>query len=192
MTTIRKDAAPMTRAYSLIEFKAVDEEKRIITGLATTPSVDRVGDVVDPKGAKYQLPVPLLLGHDSSQPIGNVTKATITKNGIEITAQIAKTDEAGTLKDRLDEAWQSIKLGLIRGLSIGFRSIDSERIEGTFGVRFTKWEWLELSAVVVPANSDASIQTIKQFDSPRTAEHRIVRLTPPGETGQRVVRLTSP
>jgi HK97 family phage major capsid protein/HK97 family phage prohead protease len=153
------------RAYSILEIKSIDEEKRVIEGIATTPSTDRVGDIVEPMGAQFSLPLPLLLHHDSTQPIGEVVSAKQTKDGIIIKAQIAQSSEPGTLKDRLDEAWQSVKIGLIRGLSIGFKALEVSDIKGTFGQRFTKWLWLELSAVTVPANQDASILAIKAIDT---------------------------
>ena len=150
----------MNRAYSAIEIRAVDDEKRIIEGIASTPVADRMGDVVDPMGAEFKLPIPLLFQHDSGHPIGHVIKATVTKAGIKITAQIAK----GVLP-KIDEAWALIKSGLVRGLSIGFRPTqDPEPIKGTYGVTFKKWEWLELSAVTIAANSEASILQIKSAD----------------------------
>ena len=158
--------ATITRAYSLLEVKSVNEDARVITGIASTPETDRMGDIVEPKGAQFKLPIPLLWQHNSREPIGHVTKARVTDAGIEITAQITKFDEPGKLKDRLDEAWQSIKAGLVRGLSIGFQSIESARIDGTLGYRFIKWLWLELSAVTIPANGEATITAIKSLDAP--------------------------
>lgn len=155
----------MNRAYSLLTIKAANEDERIIEGVATTPEVDRAGDIVEPEGAEFTLPIPLLWQHNSEQPIGHVTRAKVTKDGIEISAKLARIEEPGTLKDRLDEAWQSIKAGLVRGLSIGFKSLESARIEGSFGVRFIRWMWLELSAVTIPANSEATIQTVKSIDA---------------------------
>lgn len=155
----------MNRAYSLIEIRALDDDARIIEGLATSPVTDRAGDIVDPKGAQFTLPLPLLWQHRSDEPIGHVTKAKVTADGIQIQAQIAK----GVLP-RIDEAWALIKSGLVRGLSIGFRATkDPEKIDGSWGVKFTNWEWLELSAVTIPANSEASILAIKQFDAPHVA-----------------------
>lgn len=154
----------MKRAYSVLEIKGMDEGERVIEGIATTPETDRMGDVVEPKGATFKLPIPLLWSHDSTQPIGHVERAKVTPQGIEVWARIVKVNDAGRLKERLDEAWHSIKSGLVRGLSIGFRPIDTEPIKGTFGLKFTAWEWLELSTVVVPANSDASITAIKSAD----------------------------
>lgn len=152
------------RAYSLLEVKSIDEEQRIITGIATTPTPDRYGDIVEPKGAEFQLPIPLLWQHKSSEPVGEVFEAKVTAAGIEIRARFAKIDEPGKLKDRIDEAWQSVKAKLVRGLSIGFSSIEYSLME-TGGYRFLKWAWLELSAVTIPANAEASIATVRSFAS---------------------------
>lgn len=180
----------LKRAYSLLEIKSVDDEKRELTGIATTPSTDRMGDVVEPKGAEYELPIPFLWQHDAHQPIGQVVKAKPSKDGIEVTVKLVKTDEPGSLKDRLDEAWQSIKLGLVRGLSIGFQSIEHARIEGTYGMRFMKWLWLELSAVTIPANAEASITSIKSIDTQLLAasgrmQKGVALLKTPGVSGNK-------
>ncbi len=153
------------RAYSLLEIKALDAAQRIIEGIATSASTDRAGDVVEPSGATFDLPIPLLWQHDSTQPIGQVLEARHTKAGIYIKARIASVSEPGILKDRLDEAWQSIAAGLVRGLSIGFKSLEHSFDKTTGGMHFLKWLWLELSAVTIPANADASIATIKHYDS---------------------------
>jgi uncharacterized protein len=156
------------RAYSVLEVKSVDEDKRIIRGVATTPTVDRVGDIIDPLGVKFENPLAFLWQHRHDQPIGSVKFDKPTKAGINFEAEIASTDEPGTLKDRLDEAWQSIKMGLVRAVSIGFRPIEYAFME-TGGVRFIETEVYELSAVTIPANSDALISTIKSLDA--TARH---------------------
>jgi phage head maturation protease len=56
-----------------------------------------------------------------------------------------------------------MKSGLVRGLSIGFRATKAEPIKGG-GYRFKEWNWLELSAVTIPCNAEASITSIKRFD----------------------------
>lgn len=154
----------ISRAYSVLEMKGIDEERRILTGIASTPTPDRMDDIVEPKGAIFKLPLPFLWQHRHDAPIGHVTKATVKATGIDVEIQLAKIDEAGILKDRVDEAWQSIRAGLVRGLSIGFSAIESAKIDGTWGRRFLKWDWLELSAVTVAANAEATIQTIKAMD----------------------------
>ena len=177
----------IVRAWSTLEVKgATDADgKRTFTGIASTPSTDRMGDIVEPKGAQFKLPLALLWQHDARQPIGWVKAAKVTEKGIEVQAEMASIDEAGTLKNRLDEAWQSLKSGLVRGLSIGFRAIESQDIKGTWGQRFTKWDWLELSAVTIPANQDASILAIKSLDAKHlAASGRTVNgPSPPGVSG---------
>lgn len=177
----------MDHAYAVFDLKSVDKEARIITGLASSAAPDRIGDIVEPAGASFKLPLPLLWQHDSRQPIGEVFAAKLTHAGIEIKARVAEYDLAGQLKDRLDLAWQSIRLGLVRGLSVGFRAIESKPIAGTFCTHFLKWEWLELSAVTIPANAEASIQTIRSIDAPHLAAGR-----PPAERSHPVVSSVTP
>jgi HK97 family phage prohead protease len=159
-----KEAAMQNRAYSVLEIKSVDEDKRIVRGVATTPTVDRVGDIIDPLGVKFENPLAFLWQHRHDQPIGSCKFSKPTKNGIDFEAEIAKIDEPGTLKDRLDEAWQSIKTGLVRAVSIGFRPLEYAFME-TGGIRYNECEVYELSAVTIPANSDALITQIKSIDA---------------------------
>lgn len=154
----------VTRAYSTFEVKAINEDMRTVTGIASTPSTDRMDDIVEPKGAQFKLPLPMLWQHDARQPVGHVTAAKVTTAGIQVTCQFAKVDEPPSLKDDLDRAWAMVKAGLVRGFSIGFNALESVDIEGTWGRRYTRWDWLELSAVTIPANADCSIQTIKSID----------------------------
>lgn len=191
----RQPPPHIRRAYSVLRIKQMDEDKRELTGIATTPETDRAGDIVEPDGAKYSLPIPFLWQHDTTQPIGHVVAAKVNKAGIEVKVKLAKIDEPGRLKDRLDEAWQSIKLGLVRGLSIGFQSIEHSFIEGSYGIRWIAWDWLELSAVTIPANADASIATIKSIDaqalaaSGRTKPKAVVRLSQPAGASANKSRL---
>lgn len=171
----------MNKAYSVLTLKAAREDTREVLGLATTPSADHVGDIVEPKGAKFSLPIPLLWQHNAGQPVGWVHEAEVTSSGIRVRAQLARVEEPGRLRDRLDEAWGAIKAGLVRGLSIGFASIAAEPLSGG-GTRFRAWRWLELSCVTVPANADCSIVAVKsafraaELQATRRPARPIVRL----------------
>jgi HK97 family phage prohead protease len=175
----------LNRAYALLEIKQVDEDARVITGMASTPTPDRLEDVVEPDGAQFKLPLPLLWQHDSGNPIGQVTHAKVTKAGIEIIAKIAKGVTA-----EIDRAWSLIKAGLVPGLSIGFKPIEHSFIKETKGIRFIKWDWLELSAVTIPANSEATIATVKSIDTAQRAVagqkklRPVVHLNPPSALGR--------
>ncbi len=142
------------KASSVLTVKSFDKEQGIIRGIATTPKTDRDGDIVMPEGAVFELPLPLLFNHDPNQPIGHVIEATATKAGVEIVAKVAKDATA-----KIAEIWQMIKSGLVSGFSVGFRALEAEPIET--GFKFNKWQWLELSAVTIPANTEAAIQVVK-------------------------------
>jgi HK97 family phage major capsid protein/HK97 family phage prohead protease len=183
----------MNRMYSVLDIKAYDDEKRTFKGIASTPSTDRMGDIVEPKGAIFKLPLPLLWQHNSHDPIGWVTSAKVTDKGIEVEGEIASITDEGALKTRLDSAWQMLKSKLVRGLSIGFNPKEHSRIEGSdYGRRFLKWEWLELSAVTIAGNQEATITAIKSIDeallaaSGRTQSD--IDTTPiPGASGQQQI-----
>lgn len=178
----------MDRAYSLLEVKSVEEEQRIIRGIATTPTPDRMGDIVEPLGVEFAADLPLLHQHDSRRPIGRVVFSKPTKTGIAFEAKIARVDEPASLKERIEVAWGEIKTGLIRGVSIGFRSLEAEPLDpkNPWGpIRFLKSELLELSLVTVPANADATITMIKSFDEVQRAAigHTRPSVSLPGAAG---------
>lgn len=153
----------MNRAYSILQAKAVqDGDERVIEGIASTPSPDRMGDVVEPMGAKFALPLPLLWQHNHDEPVGTVEFAEPNAKGIPFRARLARVEEPGALKDLVDKAWQAVKAGLVRGVSIGFSAKEYERLKSG-GLKFTAWEWLELSLVTVPANAEATISAIKSI-----------------------------
>lgn len=154
----------LNRACTLMTVKSVNEDERVITGIASTPSPDRDGDILEPGGAAFRSDTPFLWQHDRSQPIGTCTPKMV-KEGLQITAKLVKPtpDMPSQLAARLDEAWASIKAGLVRGLSIGFRPIEYSFLDEG-GIRFLSWDLLEVSAVTIPANAECSIQTVKSFD----------------------------
>lgn len=171
------------RAYSMLEVKSFDDDAREITGVATTPEPDRMGDIVDPLGAKFATELPLLWQHKHDAPVGTVVFGKPTKNGIPFRASVAKIEDPGMLKDLLDMAWQAVKAKLVRGVSIGFRALEYSFMDSG-GIRFTEVEIYELSLVTIPANASATIQTIKAMDTAgrKTAVScgvPLVKLSPP-------------
>jgi HK97 family phage major capsid protein/HK97 family phage prohead protease len=162
----------MNRAYSLLHVKDVGQEGDFVTirGIASTPRTDRIGDIVEPLGAKFAVPMPLLWQHKHDQPVGHVTFAQPTADGIPFTAQLPNVREPGRLKERVDEAIQSLRYRLIGAVSIGFKAVADkvEQLKGG-GLRFKEWEWFELSLVTIPANVDATIQMVKSYDEQQRA-----------------------
>jgi HK97 family phage major capsid protein/HK97 family phage prohead protease len=154
----------LNRAYSILDVKTLTDEERIIEGIASTPTVDRMGDIVVPTGAKFKTPMPLLWQHRSAEPVGHVEFAQPTKNGIPFRARIAKIAEPGELKNLTDKAWQAVKAKLVSAVSIGF-VIDKYEVMKEGGYKINEWSWLELSLVTIPANSEATITAIRSIDA---------------------------
>ena len=165
----------MNRAYSVFEVKSVSEEQRRLTGVATTVAPDRMSDIVESRGAKFKLPLPLLSQHEHHLPIGLVKTANVYDDRIEIEAEIAKNTDL----DYVETAWKQLKAGLVRGLSIGFSPIKYKWIQDdkgneTGGLHFEEWDWIELSALTVPAQSQATITTIKSYDQDPVKRSQVV------------------
>ena len=106
----------LKKAFSLLEVREVGEESRTITGIATTPKIDSYGDIVEPEGVQYRGPVNLFLYHDRTKPVGNVAFGKATKSGIPFTATIPDVAEEGTVRERVNEAWHSLKYKLLQAV----------------------------------------------------------------------------
>jgi hypothetical protein len=182
------------RAYSVLNVKGIEEksDRYVVRGIATTPTADRAYDEVMPLGAQYKLPLPMLFHHDAKKPIGNVVSATPNKKGIPVEIHIPKVAEAGVLKERIDEAIQSIKYNLVVALSIGFKPLEYEYLDSG-GIRFNKWEWLELSLVTIGMNAEGvlTLSAIKSLDAKYLAASGrkgigTVKKTTPGVSGEHI------
>lgn len=156
----------MNRAYSALHVKDISEDGSVvrIKGIASTPTVDRMGDIVNPMGARFKTPMPLLWQHQHDKPVGHVVFAKPSKSGIPFEAEIPIIKEAGVLKDRVDEAIQSLRHRLVAFTSIGFSAVPDamKRLAGG-GYEFTEWNWHELSLVTIPAQPDAVITSVKSL-----------------------------
>lgn len=146
----------MATLTSDLKIKSLDEAQGVFVGIASTPAPDRVKDVVEPKGAVFTLPLPLLAFHNHEKVIGTVEQASITEGGIEVVCRVLKdvTQEA-------KEIWGLIQNGAMKGLSIGFKPTEQPEPLANGGYRFKKYEWLELSVVPVAMNGQASITATK-------------------------------
>lgn len=153
----------LNKATIDLSVKAVDDGERRIEGWATRPETDRMGDVVMPRGVEYRLPLPFLLDHDHQKAVGEVDRVEVSDKGIRFWAHIKKIAEEGEAKKLTDYAWSLVRNGLRRSVSIGFRALDVEQIPNSYGIKVKAWEWLELSAVSVPALQSAQITSAKNF-----------------------------
>jgi hypothetical protein len=96
-------------ASSALEVRALDGERREFEGIASTPRIDSIGDVLEPEGAIFELPLILLHQHDHRAPIGHVVDAQVSASGIRIKARLAKVAGPASLRERIDTAWGEIR-----------------------------------------------------------------------------------
>ncbi len=148
-----------------------------LTGMANFRSVDRGGDLVLPSAFKSSLELflknPLfMLGHNISGdpigglPIGSVTEAVITDDGLKFTASFASTPVAKMVHTLFLEKH-------LKAFSIGFfikengsRDPNEEELE-EFGADVkrvvTDLELVEISAVPAPMNRESLVMAVKSL-----------------------------
>ena len=150
------------------EIKAVEGE-RALNVTITTNTVDRSGDIVEPKGGKLanfrKNPVVLMAHNYTGLPIGKASNLEKTENGIN--ARVTFPEEG--VYPLADTVYNMYKQKYMRAWSIGFIPIKSEDIvdeedekKMSRGRRFKTWELLEFSACSVPNNPDVSTNMVKK------------------------------
>lgn len=148
----------MNRSYSWLEVRSIDDDKRIIEGIATTPALARDGDIIETSGIKFKLPIPFLYRH--KEPFGNVVDAKVSSDGIRVRIQAAPAGVSAAI----DEQWRLVKAGAVRGLSIGWLTLKQVYDKAFDGYRILESEWVELSAVPVPSDANAMITSVRSAD----------------------------
>ena len=152
------------RGYATLELKSFGEGmKGLIRGRLSHIAPDRSDDVVVPSGLKFRLPIPLRFEH--KETVGQIMEATVTETGVDIVAQLADPDEAmsQTIKERLLTAWDSVRMGLAKGLSVGMLPLKHEPRGNKFGRTYLEAELIEGSIVSIPDNAKASISVVKSY-----------------------------
>jgi HK97 family phage prohead protease len=132
------------------------------TGMASSYGVepDLVGDTVR-RGAFAKAiqsqgsGLPILWQHDPRSPIG---KGVISDspNGLMVDGQLLMSDATAR------KAYEFLKAGIIKGLSIGFDALQSvDREDG--GRELTEIRLWEISCVTFPANLNANVTAVKSL-----------------------------
>lgn len=137
--------------------KGIDDKEMTLTALISTNAIDRMDEVLDPKGVdlKHYRNNPVVLwAHDYEKP--PIGKALWVKRGPE--GVLSKVKFANT--EFAQEIFSLYKEGFLNAFSVGFIPKEwdegGEKQAGRQPRRtFTKWEMIEYSAVPVPANPEA-------------------------------------
>lgn len=154
--------------------KSVDDESADyhFEGYASTfENKDRDGDIMA-KGCfdetvKIKATVPICLNHNRNVVLG-MQELSIDSKGL-------RTRGTFNLNDPEAQKWRDLmKMGAIDSFSIGFMVKDYERLDPAnpfSGLLFKEVEVVEVSIVTVPANPNATVETIKSFNADEVAKH---------------------
>jgi HK97 family phage prohead protease len=153
----------MTETRNYFELKEVNEDGSFV-GIASVYGVEDLGgDVVDKGAFKKTISenpsVPILWQHKADEVIGTGTvKEWQGKVLLEAKLDL---DDATALK-----AYQKMKKGLIKGLSIGFNTVKStwEEIEGRMIRHITELKLWEVSVVTFPMLPAAQVTRVKSAE----------------------------
>lgn len=143
---------------------------RQIEVIASDATRDRMGDVLVPSGCditNYRKNPVVLAQHDANQPIARATVSV----GVDRVTALIDFPPAGT-SAMSDTYLRLMKAGVISAVSVGFLPVEWEPMG--VGLKYTRWELLEISCVSVPANP-AAIVTGKSIGEAQSREARIAR-----------------
>ncbi|MCU6454343.1 phage major capsid protein [Sphingomonas sp. A2-49] len=119
-------------------------------------TVDRMGDVIEPNGwilRNFKANPMALFNHDSDMPIGKWTNVRVEGGKLLGELDFGPIGACPTT----DKMRAFVEAGHMRAVSVGFRPVIAEPIEGSKqgGVRFKAAELVECSLVSIPANPNA-------------------------------------
>ena len=164
--------AQMERHDFGFKVKSVDDAGKFTGVGAVYNNVDLGGDKILPGAFTRTLAAgkqfPVLWQHNPSDPIGSV-KVTDSPQGLMVEGQLLLSDPTAA------KAYQFLKAGIIKGLSIGYETIKSTLVDNVRELKELKlWE---LSIVTFPMNEAALVTGIKAMtDDDRVKHLRAIRM----------------
>jgi len=142
--------------------KASEGDSRSLTFTISTGAVDRMGDTVDPSGwqlENYRKNPVVLWAHDStSLPVAKAPKIWTEKLSLKAEAEFTPRGMARFN----DTVFDMYKGGFLSATSVGFAPLKYAFVDDParkYGIDFMEQELLEFSAVPVPANPQALIES---------------------------------
>ena len=179
--------------FKSYELKAYKEEggDYMIEGYgAIFGNIDSVGDVIE-KGAftktlnERKDRIAFCLQHNIHEPIGKIIEIKEDEIGLWIKCRISKSEE---------KVWTKIKEGILKEMSIGYRTINSSSdvMNGQEVDRLTEIKLFEVSLVTVAANPLAIVTGMKsdeQINHFDTEFERLISITRSSEMKFELMKL---
>lgn len=150
----------MDKTFTLnVPICKIDEEQRIVTGIATNEALDSQGDIVDYEASKKafadwtgnirEMHNPIAIGKGIDVQFNDKTKDVI------VSAKISESADG-------ENAWIKVKEKILTGFSIGGRIFEVAKDKTVEGAnRITDYALAELSLVDSPANPEAQLIMVK-------------------------------
>jgi len=162
----------------LILRRAPSAKTGFFAGLASTYSVDRHGERIAPGAFARTLAafeagkqrIAVLHAHDPAQPIGTITAASETPEGLAVEGEIV-------LGSPVADRDHQMLLADAAGLSVGFAAADADVDVDEKGVKtYRAVDLMEVSIVGVPSNREAIAHTVRGLATSSPAEfERLLR-----------------
>lgn len=156
----------MSKSFQInIPITKIDEEQRIVTGIATTEALDSQGDIVDYdaskkafsewKGNIREMHDPVAIGKAIDVQCDDKAKT------VTVSAKISESADG-------ENAWIKVKEGVLSGFSIGGRVFEVAKDKAVEGAnRVLDYALSELSLVDNPANPEAELLMVKSVGGGR-------------------------
>ena len=140
-----------------LKVKQIGSEGEFEGYAAVFSNVDLAGDVIEPgaftKTLQENKVIPILWQHKQDEPIGVTTEIMQDDYGLHVKGQL----NLNTTRGR--EAYELLKQGAIKGLSIGYETVKETWINGIRHIKEIRlWEY---SLVTFPANVEARVVAVK-------------------------------
>ncbi len=153
-----------TKLNFFVPINKVDEEQRMVYGIATTSELDKQNEIVDWKATKEALE-----DYSNWRNIREMHKPSAVGTAPIIEARDNTQEVYIGAKIVDDSAWEKCKQGVYKGFSIGGevldRKIEMNKTTNRPCNRVTKYLLNEISVVDRPANPKCKFQTVKRDTS---------------------------
>lgn len=126
---------------------------RPLTFVMSDATVDRMGDVIEPRGwdlSNFARNPQALFGHDAGMPIGEWENVRV--EGGELLGDLVFGPSG--VCPVTDKMRAFVQAGMMRAVSVGFQPLEAEPMNSG-GMRFKRSELVECSLVSIPANPNA-------------------------------------
>lgn len=145
-----------------VKAKSIDESARTLVATVSTDMVDRDEEIVMPGAFRKRIksyrknPVLLWMHNALITPIGKALDITVTEKGIDAVLYFRPDNELA------DDVFRAYQQGVLTSFSVGFRTYKREKGASADGqpsvIKITDAELFEISAVTIPANTEATVK----------------------------------